>query len=366
MNKELISDKQGIVMFVFFILGGTLGVATGVEAGSDAWLAVPIAMVIFIPIALMHARLLQLFPSKNLFEILECVFGNFFGKLISLIFTWFAFHVGLDTIRDMGEFMITVSLPEVPKVVPVIIASFLSIWIVKEGIEVIGRLSKFFFFLIITIPFVLVPMLIPLMDISNIRPVLYDGIRPLFEGTLSVFTFPFAESVVFLMVFNSLKNKRSPYNIYIMGLLFGGFVVFATTLAEVLVIGPHLFKATYLPSYSVVSKISIGEMLERIEVGALVIIFVTKYIKASICLLAVCNGVTKLFNVKDCRVLVIPIGLLMLNTSIFIHEDIIDALRWNKEVWNYYALPIEVILPIAIFIVASIKKKRFAKLKGEV
>ena len=87
MNKEVISDKQGICLVILFIAGETLAMQTAPAAGSDLWLAILLAIVTSIPLLLVYSRILSLFHGKGLFDILECLFGRILGKFLSLIFS---------------------------------------------------------------------------------------------------------------------------------------------------------------------------------------------------------------------------------------------------------------------------------------
>ncbi|MDF2533385.1 MAG: hypothetical protein K0Q65_2966, partial [Clostridia bacterium] len=102
MNKEKISDSQGMKLVILFIFGSTLVMGTGGEAERDMWISIVIAVFLAVPIYLIYSRILSLFPDKDLFEILEQNFGKFFGKLISLVFIWFAFHLGALVLRNFG------------------------------------------------------------------------------------------------------------------------------------------------------------------------------------------------------------------------------------------------------------------------
>lgn len=364
MFKEVISDREGISLIILFSLGATLALPSAAKAGSDAWIATLLATISFIPMALAYGRILVLFPGKDLFDILDELLGKLLGKAIGLIFIWFAFHIGLYGIRDAGDFITTVSLEDTPGAIPMVFAGFLSIWIVKEGIETMGRWAVFFFTLIALIPPIVVLMMAPQMELDNILPIFYGGIKPLLRGTLSVLTLPLGETVIFLMAFSSFRTKESPYRIFIMGVLIGGAIVFIATLAEILVLGPDIFQATYLPSHNALSKISIGDLLERLEVVAIVTVYIANFIKSSICLLAVSKGLAKLFNFKDYRFIIVPVGLNLINFAIFFHDNIIDSLEWTRQVWDFYAIPFQFILPLGILALGEIRR-RSNKIGGE-
>lgn len=358
MNREVISDVQGICLIILFISGSTLALPTGAAAGNDLWLAILLALCLAIPLYMVYSRLLSLYSGKDIFDITIDIFGNFFGKVFGLIFILNTFYLGVLILRDQGDYLITLSLPETPMIIPMIMMIVLCILAVKAGIEVLGRWAKLFFVLNAPVPIIMFLMLIPQMDLNNIQPILYKGIKPLLQGALQALVFPFGDTVVFLMVFFALKSKKSSYNVFIKGLLCGGILIVGVSLAEVLVLGEDLYLTTYYPNHSTVSKVSIGELLQRLEVTVIVATMTTFFLKISICLLAITNGIAKIFGFKDYRFIVVPTALLMCNASYFIFDSLMAKYMWNSEVGTYYFFPFQVILPIIILIAAEIKKRR--------
>lgn len=358
LNKEVISDIQGICLIILFISGSSLALPTGSAAGSDLWLAILTALLLAIPLYMVYARLLSLYPGKDIFDILEDVFGQFFGKVLGLIFIWFTFHLAVLILRDQGEFLITLSLPETPLIIPIIVVTFLCIWAVKSGIETIGRWAKLFVVLNAPIPTIVILLLIPQMEITNIMPMLYDGMKPFLQGTLDALVFPFGDAVVFTMVFFALRSKTSTKSVFIKGLILGGILIAGVSLAEILVLGEDLYLSTYYPNHNVASKVSVGDLLQRLEVITVVATLTSFFLKLSVCLLAISNGVSKILGFKDYRLFVVPIALLMCNFSYFIFDSTIHKFRWLSEMTTYYFFPYQIILPIIILIFAEIKKRK--------
>ncbi len=365
MSREVISDAEGACLIILFISGSTLALPTASAAGSDLWLAILLALIISIPIYMLYSRLLSLYPGKDMFDILQDVFGIFFGKAISLIFVWYAFHLGVLVLREQADYLITLSLPETPMLVPIIIMTFLCILGVKAGIEALGRWSKLFVILNGPIPSIIILLLIPEMELTNIVPILFNGVRPLIHGVFEALVVPFGDVAIFLMVFFALKSKKSSYKVFIWGLLFGGILIFGVSLAEILILGDDLYLSTYYPNHSVASKVSTVEILHRLEVIAIVATITSTFLKATICLLAACNGIAKIFGFKDYRFIVVPVALLMCNFSYFIYDSLMEKVKWTKEVAVYYFFPFEVIVPIIILIIVEMRKGRLNKVKTE-
>lgn len=355
MNIEKISDIQGVKLVVLFIFGSTIIIGTGGEAERDMWISVAVAVLLAVPLLLIYSRVLSLFPGKDLFEILELNFSKFFGKLISLVFIWFAFHLGALVLRNFGEFIGTVALHETPLTVPLIIFGLLCIWGAKAGIETMAKCAEYFIAFVMSIIILFSILVIPNMHIDYIFPIMGNGIGKALSGVLSSFTFPFGETVIFLMVFSALQHKKSPYKVFIPALLLGGAVIVYIAFRNIIVLGPSILKAVYFPSYFVISRINIGNFLQRMEIAETVVFVLTGFIKITVCLLAATKGVARVLGFDDYRILVTPVGLLMINLSYIIYDDIMEMFDWAFKVWPYYALPFEVILPVVIWIFIEIK-----------
>ena len=149
MKNEAISERQGIILIILFIFGTTLLVAPGGEAKQDTWIAIIIAISWSIVLLLMFSRILSLYPGKDLFDILQIVMGKFIGKIISILMIWFAFHIGTLVMRNLSDFTNTLVYPDTPVVVPLAFFAILLIWCLKLGIEVLGRWSEFFIWIVI-------------------------------------------------------------------------------------------------------------------------------------------------------------------------------------------------------------------------
>lgn len=357
MNKENISNYQGICIILLFVIGSAIEYPTAADAGKDLWISIILVIVFSTPIYLMYSRLQSSYPDMDLFQIVENIFGKTIGKLLSLIFIGFAFILGTIILSGVGELMITISLPETPKVLPMIFMLFLAIWISIEGIEVLGRWCGLF--LLLNVPLVIfsVLLLIPQMDINNIFPIMENGISPILKGTLSAFSFPFGEVIVILLATFHLDNKKSYNKLYFLSLIISGIVIFSISFTEILVLGEDLYLSHYSPNFSVGGKISAGDVLQNLDIIIIVATYTGSFVKLSVCLIAVSNGVSKVFGFNNYRFILVPVALLMLNNSFIMFGNIMDIAKFDAETWLYFAPPIQFILPLLILIASEIKKK---------
>ncbi len=363
MNMEKITDREAISITTLFVLGSTLILGIGGEAKNDAWIAAIAGLLFSVPIFLVYSRIVSIFPGKDLFEILNLVFGKYIGKFIALLYIWYAFHLGALVMRNFGEFVNTLGLPETPMFVILLTLGLVCVVAVKLGIEVVGRASAYF------IPFVFANLLIvhilafPQLKFNYVKPILYNGIEPVIKGGFSALSFPFAETFILMSAFSALKTKKSSFKVYFSGLFLAGITIIIVTLRNIFMLGKS-FGLFYFPSYIAVSHIGIGDFIQRIEVAVSFVFAVAATVKVSVCLFAACKGIGRVFGLEDYRSVTINVGLFMIYFSFIIYDSIMDMRYWAYMIYPYYAFPFQIIIPVIVWIAAEVKKKKTIKIKA--
>ena len=76
-NREIITNSQAVKIMIMFIGGSSLILGTATDCKQDAWIAILIGMAFSLPIIIVYSRIILLFPGKDLFCILENVFGKY-------------------------------------------------------------------------------------------------------------------------------------------------------------------------------------------------------------------------------------------------------------------------------------------------
>jgi spore germination protein KB len=356
MQKEQINANEAKCLLTIFIMGSSLILGSGGEAKNDAWLAVIMGIFMFIPMLLIYSRLLSLYPEKDLFDILIITLGKLMGSVISIIYIWYAFHLGSLVLCNFGYFSSTMLLPETPMLAPLLCLGAICIFAVKSGIEGLVRISTILILIIFIIIAIVQLLVIPQLNFSNIRPFLGNGIKPVFHGGFLSFSFPFAETVLFTCSFSSLKSKKSALNVYFRGIIISGITLIIITIRNILVLGSTLANFDF-PSYTAVSMITIGDFIQRMAVTVAIVFIFGVFIKSSICLFTACRGIEKVFSLKNYRSIVIQTGLLMVYFSFTVYDNAEEMVYWAFKVYPYYAFPMQVILPVIVWIFAEINKK---------
>lgn len=355
MSKEIISGKQGISMMTLFFMGSTLIVGTSGVAERDTWLAILLAASMSLPVMFVYSRILSFYPGKDLFDILEIIFGKIISKFIQFLYFWFPFFLGALVIRNITDFISIAGLPGTPESIPKLLMVILCILVIKDGIEVLGRIVTFILPIVFIIILLETILSFPMYELSNIRPVMYNGFKPILLGAFETFTFPFTETVIFTMVLSSLKSQVSSYKVYYMSLLFGGLTIIIISVRNLLILGNEFVTSLYFPSYSALSVIKYGTFIERIEIAATVAFVFTSFAKISVCMYAATKGFAKFLHLGNYRTMAAPVGLSMALLAGILFENTSEFQEWGRNISPYYSLLFTVILPVFILIAAEIK-----------
>lgn len=356
MDNETISGYQGMATIILAISGTSLVVPFARDAGSDIWIAIILGILFSIPVFFIYSKILSLYEEKNLFDILEIVFNKIIAKTIIVLFAGFSFLLGVSYLFVYGHYLTTVSLPETPIYFPLILKISLIIWIVKSGIEVIGRWSTLFLLLNSPLPSIVVLLLIPQMDFNNLTPLLYNGFKPVLMSSFTTSILAFSESVVLCLFLFSFQRKVQISKVFIWALLLVGFLSFGVSTTAMLVLGSDLYVHTLFPIHNVSTKIEISTLLERLEPIIVISTTTAGFLKTSLSIYVCSKCVSKLFNFNDYRFIVTPLSLIILSFSFFIFDNISDTWYFATKIYPFFAAIFTMLLPLLILVACLYNK----------
>lgn len=364
MKNNTISQKQGIALIVMFIIGTSSIMVMGLEAKKDIWISILLALALSSLMMLVYAKLLTALPGKDFFEIIEHYFGKVGSKVILVLLTWFAFDFSSLVLRNYGQFVVTVGLPETPLVFAMLMMTVLSVYSVRSGIETIGRWSEQFVIYLLAFMAISVLLVLPRMDINNLLPVLDKGFSPVAKGTLGVVSFPFVDPVLFLLVFPAFKKKTSVKKVFLLGLLIGGLTIFISSVSDILVLGPTMAENMYYPTYATMATIHYGEFLQRFEVIAAIVLVISAFLRLTVVMYATTKGFARIFGFSDHRFITLPLALLILCFALFSFDNMMYYSEWTYKVWPYYSPIFQILIPLLLLIIIKIKQRKKGKKKS--
>ncbi|SET23716.1 spore germination protein KB [Natronincola peptidivorans] len=355
MGKQVqISPYQFTILLIGFIIGSTVIIIPGVQAKQDAWLAYILGWMGGFLLFSIYLVLYQRHPGKTLVEIHQILLGKWLGNTLSILYIWYFLHLGTLVLRNFTEYTITISLPETPMWFMAVLSTSIVAYSVKSGLEVTSRMGE------LVVPFTLAfnlgvtLLLTPHMELNNLLPFLENGMTPVLEASFSVLTFPFGETVVFLMIFPYVNEGKALKKSFVTAFLLAGALLLLANFREVMVLGGSGIERKVFPPHLTTKRIPNLNLDPLIGV----VFYITGGIKMCVCYLVAAMGLAQLTKSNDHRVFVYPIGVVIIGSSMWIYTNIAEMLRWAIAVWPYYSIPFQIMIPILLLVISFIKQMK--------
>jgi spore germination protein KB len=357
-----IAGRQFTVLVFMFTTGSSLLLAPSMlasDAKQDAWLAAIIGVVVGLLLTWLYQTLGNLYSNMTLVEYSEKILGKWIGKAISLLFFTFPFLLTALVLRNIGDFMTTQIMPETPIQAIHIIFLIIVIMGTRLGLETLARTGEILFPWFIGLFLLLVIFISPQIELEKIQPFLEDGMKPVLRGALPFIGFPFLELVIFLMIFPYVNKSKEAGKAFFRGTLIGGVVLILLTALAILVMGVDQTTRSLYPSYILAKKINIGNFLQRIEAIVTIMWFISIFFKLTICFYASTLSLAQIFKLKDYRMLVFPLGMILNVLSLVVSPNIVYNITSTFRVWGIpYGFTYGLFLPLLLLGVAAFRKKR--------
>lgn len=360
LEKGKITQGQFMILTIFFVIGSSIIIIpslTVTVAGQDAWLAVLISMSVSGIHIFFYGILIKRYPAKNLIEINESVVGKWIGRAISFLFFCFFLMLTSGLLRLLGDFLVTYILPETPLEAVNVTYLLLVIYGVRLGLEPITRTAQILFPWFLLFLFLVIVLLIPEIDFTNLSPFYENGIRPILKASYITIGIPFTDIVILLMitpyVAPTTKSGKSLY----LGVASGGMILFIIILLTILVLGSVMIGQLTYPIYVLTQKISIANFIQRIEVIAGGIIFISMFIKVTVSFYSTTLSLAQLLHLKLYKILTLPLGMLVIAVQKILFPNIILFNKFVTSAWTPVVLIFSFVIPIILIFVDTIKRE---------
>ncbi|KKI88448.1 spore gernimation protein [Bacillus sp. SA1-12] len=354
-----INGKQFSVLVFMFTTGSSLLLAPSMltsEAKQDAWLAAILGVVVGISLTWLYQSLGNLYSDMTLVEYSEKILGKWIGKALSLLFFTFSFILAALVLRNIGDFISTQIMPETPIQSIHILFLIIVMMGTRYGLETLARAGEILFPVFIVLFLLLFIFISPQIELEKIQPILKEGINPVLRSSLLFIGFPFLELVIFLMIFPFVNKPKEAGKALFMGTWMGGLIVILLTALAIMVIGADYATSKLYPSYFLAHKINIGNFLQRIEAIVAIMWFISIFFKLTICFYVSTLSLAQILNLKEYRMLVFPLGMILIVLSIISSPNIAYGVNVILKLWTTYALTFGLFLPLLLLGMAAVRR----------
>jgi len=324
-------------------------------AKQDAWLSIPFSLGLHLLLIPLYTSVARQMKGKSFVEHLRGLFGPLGGTIITTVFIFlFPFLGFIMTLRNLGDFITTSIMPETPYEAIYVIMLIVVFFAVRSGPVVIGRTAEILFFVILVLYIFVRITLIPDTELNNVLPIFEYGLKPIVLASFNLFAFPFLEAILYLFFVQHIPDPKKWRKSVITSALISSSMYFFMVLQMIAVMSEGVVANLMYPTYFIDRTISIGEFLQRFEIGIAVFWFVTIFFRLSFLLYISAQGLADAFRLRSADTLLIPLILIALAMAHFIWPNTSFSIEFNT-IWPYYAMIFGIAFPIVLWLAGILR-----------
>jgi spore germination protein KB len=358
MESGKITSFQLFSLIILFELGTAIMVPLGLDAKQDAWIAIMIGMVGGILIFCMYSYLYNHFPHLLLTGYVRIIFGKYIGTVVGILYILFFIYGAARDLRD-GVELLVLSYDLTPISVLSMILMLVICYALYRGIEVLSRTGEIYFiFLLFTGILVFILLLFSnVVNIDKALPVLENGWKPIFTAVYGqTVMFPFGEMICFTMILPYLNNPKLGFKTGTTAIILSGVIISFVVFLEISVLGVNTVKQSIFPFLSMMQHINVGDVIQRLDAFVVTSLIINDFFKVAIFSYVALIGTVDLFKIQKNK-LVIPLGVIILLTSMLIAQDVRMHFEQGRFALKYIFPVFAVVIPFLLMTIEMIRKR---------
>ena len=357
-NNDIISPYQIAVIIIMTVISvGVFSIAADAAdaAGTDGWLVVALSGAINVLAVFIIVKLNSKFPGKTFAEYSQTVIGIIPGKILTSLFAIYLLIVIAYVTRAFTEVVKMFLLFRTPTEVIMLSLILVCTYIVRGGAECIGRVNELIF-PILFIPFFIVMMFgVPLMDFSNLRPVLQTPpVKILTAIPALIFSFGGIEVVLFYIGF--MKNPKKAYKPAIIAVLFITLFLIMATAFCIAAFGKNATSHFLWPLVNYIRAISLpGLFIERLDGVILSLWILAVFTTIVSAYFIVSYSISKVVGTKEQKQYVLPLAIVIYYLALQ-PDSLAELYEWGGTIFPYAISSFLYAVPIMLLLIAKLRK----------
>ncbi|WP_139991004.1 GerAB/ArcD/ProY family transporter [Paenibacillus paridis] len=317
--KQRISNLQAIAIVVNAIVPSSILFIPSYViqiSKQDGWITVLLALAAGLLFAYAIGSVARHNNRASLMAWLESSFGRWVAFVIGLVLCAYYFITAATMIRQFANYMSEQIMMNTPLFMLVGIIVLVSVYMVSQGIEAMGRVH--FIVLVLVLLFVAINIVLlweqydfkqflPILEVAPVRHI-PAGIMPL--GW-------FSEIATLLLLVPFLDKKDSVIRIAVWGTLLAGIMVTLITAVTIAVFGTKIIGALSYPAFAAIGTVEIGQFVERVDVLLLSAWTASMFAKVSVFLFGFFHVLSHTFKMKSHLSLYVAGSALVMATALY-------------------------------------------------
>ncbi|TDQ36550.1 GerAB/ArcD/ProY family transporter [Aureibacillus halotolerans] len=321
---------------------------------ADGWIVIIIATLFIVCFYLIIQSLAAGHEGESLYEYSPKLIGKWGTKLIALYYTAYFFSMAGLEIRACTEMVRFFLLEDTPMIV--IIVSFIVLvhYLTVSGLQIIARVSLFYLVPTIVIVLILMVLSLRIFELSNLRPVMSEGIMPIVKATPKT-GFYFLGLEIMLFISGAVEKPKKLF-VPVMGtILFTGLLYILSYIVIVGGMGVTETANTTWPTISLIQSFEIeGVLFERYEIFFLFVWLMQFYTTTVAFYYGSLVSFTTLFSTSVKKVALFS---LVITTVIALLPKTMDELFWGLNILGYSFFISVFGIPVVLLAISKFKKR---------
>jgi spore germination protein KB len=351
---ERITEYQVLCLASAFVQSSGLIISfVGGIGERNTWLIIIAAAILSSPFLLCYTKLSSRFPGMNLIQITNSVYGDVFGRILSIFYLLF-FSLTLSfNLRDLGSLYTTFLMPDTPQAFFIVVGALLCSYLVWCGVEVIGRISLIFVIISFLTATVTTLMLADKIDMSNLLPIPDIPVIDMVHAVQIVGSFSYCDLLALMMIFYAADKPGKISKNAFKGILLGTVLILIISFRNTTVLG-DTETIMALSSFQSVRLIQIWNIFTRMDLLIAIAQTVMVFFRCSIFLYALVLSMSTIIGTRSYRPLILPIAGFEVVMALTIYQSSVEQSMVSINAGVFYLIPILFILPPVTLLVASL------------
>lgn len=357
-NNDIVSPYQLAMLVIMTVISvGVFSIASdAVEAaGTDGWIMVAFAGLLNIPAAYIIVRLNSRFPGKTFAEYSQIIIGTVPGKILTALFAVYLLLVIAYITRAFTEVVKMFLLFRTPTEAIMLSLILVCTYIVRGGVECIARINELIFPILFIPFFVLLLFGLPIMDFSNLLPVLQISPDTVFRAVPAMaFSFEGLELMLFYIGF--MENPKKAYKPAVLAVLFITLFLVMITAFCIAAFGKNAVTRFLWPLVSYVRAINIpGLFIERLDGLLLSLWMLTVFTTIVSIYFIVGYSISKVAGTKEQKQYILPLSIVIYYFALQ-PGGLAELYQWGSFIFPYAITSFLYIAPAALLLIARLRK----------
>lgn len=348
---QLIIISRIILAFI------TLPSLKAAPENQDVWISTALSFFIMLLLSIPTYLLWIKFPNQSIIQYSKTLLGNWVGGLIGFLIICFIIHTISLSLSQISMFFTSAIMPETPDLFFIFSLVLCCAYAVFKGIEVLGRISEIVAPLIIISTIAALLILSKIIQLDSLLPVMEKGVFSVMQGSFYEAGNTF-EVLIFAMLLPNLNDRQKGKTVFIASFLILVSLLLIISITILGIWGSNEAKSLLFPFAFTLKLAEVTDIIERVEIIYISLWTLGFFIKISLLYYLSAVGVSHLFNFKEYKHFVIPIGSIVIPLSIIMTPNIIELREFlSYKTFTLYSLVFILFIPTILLITSYIRGK---------